>query len=234
MEEAFETEKQFTSDASHELRTPTAVIISQCEYALAHAETLDEAKAALASVLGETEKMAGLLSQLLMLARADKSHKKLNLETVDLSGLAAAVAEQQQENAGARGIAIQTEIEPGLVLQGDETMLMRMLINLIENGIKYGRENGWLKVALKRQGTCICGSVQDNGPGIAPEHLGQVWKRFWQADPARGGSGAGLGLSMVKWIAEAHGGTVDVHSELGKGTEFTFSLPCQAAPEEKR
>ena len=234
LEEAFETEKQFTSDASHELRTPTAVIISQCEYALAHAETLDEAKAALASVLGETEKMAGLLSQLLMLARADKSHKKLNLETVDLSGLAAAVAEQQQENAGARGIAIQTEIEPGLVLQGDETMLMRMLINLIENGIKYGRENGWLKVALKRQGTCICGSVQDNGPGIAPEHLGQVWKRFWQADPARGGSGAGLGLSMVKWIAEAHGGTVDVHSELGKGTEFTFSLPCQAAPEEKR
>ena len=161
-----------------------------------------------------------------MLARADKSHKKLNLETVDLSGLAAAVAEQQQENAGARGIAIQTEIEPGLVLQGDETMLMRMLMNLIENGIKYGRENGWLKVALKRQGTCICGSVQDNGPGIAPEHLGQVWKRFWQADPARGGSGAGLGLSMVKWIAEAHGGTVDVHSELGKGTEFTFSLPC--------
>lgn len=234
LEEAFETEKQFTSDASHELRTPTAVIISQCEYALAHAETLDEAKAALASVLGETEKMAGLLSQLLMLARADKSHKKLNFETVDLSGLAAAVAEQQQENAGARGIAIQTEIEPGLVLQGDETMLMRMLMNLIENGIKYGRENGWLKVALKRQGTCICGSVQDNGPGIAPEHLGQVWKRFWQADPARGGSGAGLGLSMVKWIAEAHGGTVDVHSELGKGTEFTFSLPCQAAPEEKR
>ena len=234
LEEAFETEKQFTSDASHELRTPTAVIISQCEYALAHAETLDEAKAALASVLGETEKMAGLLSPLLMLARADKSHKKLNLETVDLSGLAAAVAEQQQENAGARGIAIQTEIEPGLVLQGDETMLMRMLMNLIENGIKYGRENGWLKVALKRQGTCICGSVQDNGPGIAPEHLGQVWKRFWQAAPARGGSGAGLGLSMVKWIAEAHGGTVDVHSELGKGTEFTFSLPCQAAPEEKR
>ena len=104
------------------------------------------------------------------------------------------------------------------MLQGDETMLMRMLMNLIENGIKYGRENGWLKVALKRQGTCICGSVQDNGPGIAPEHLGQVWKRFWQADPARGGSGA----------------TVDVHSELGKGTEFTFSLPCQAAPEEKR
>ena len=88
-------------------------------------------------MLIQTEKMAGLISQLLMLARADKSHKKLNLETVDLSELAAMVAEQQQENADARGIAIQTEIEPGLILKGDETMLMRMLINLMENGIKY-------------------------------------------------------------------------------------------------
>ena len=232
LEEAFETEKQFTSDASHELRTPTDIIISQCEYALAHAKTLEEAKAALAGVLAQTEKMAGLISQLLMLARADKSHKKLNLETVNLSELAAMVAEQQQESADARGIALQTEIEPGLMLQGDETMLMRMLINLMENGIKYGRENGWLRVTLKQQGAFIRGSVQDNGPGIAPEHLDQVWKRFWQADPARGKSGAGLGLSMVKWIAEAHGGAVNVRSRQGEGAEFIFTLPCQAAPQE--
>lgn len=114
-----------------------------------------------------------------MLARADKSHKKLNLETVNLSELAAMVAEQQQESADARGIALQTEIEPGLVLQGDETMLMRMLINLMENGIKYGRENGWLRVTLKQQGAFICGSVQDNGPALRRN----TWTRY--------GSGSG-------------------------------------------
>lgn len=225
LEEAFEREKQFTSDASHELRTPTAIIISQCEYTIEQAETLDEAKKALEAVLDQAERIARLLSQLLMLTRADKNHKKLNLETVDLSELTTMVAEQQQESADTRGISIQTNIQPGLIIQGDETMLMRMLINLMDNGIKYGREGGWLKVELRLEDGMIFGSVMDNGVGIAPEHLDKVWNRFWQGDPARGGNGAGLGLSMVKWIVEAHGGRVNVRSALGEGTEFTFVLP---------
>lgn len=225
LEEAFEREKQFTSDASHELRTPTAIIISQCEYTIEQAETLDEAKKALEAVLDQAERIARLLSQLLMLTRADKNHKKLNLETVDLSELTTMVAEQQQESADIRGISIQTNIQPGLIIQGDETMLMRMLINLMDNGIKYGREGGWLKVELRLEDGMIFGSVMDNGVGIAPEHLDKVWNRFWQGDPARGGNGAGLGLSMVKWIVEAHGGSVNVRSTLGEGTEFTFVLP---------
>ncbi len=229
LEEAFESERQFTSDASHELRTPTAVMISQCEYALEHAATLDDARQALGAVLNQAERMAALIAQLLMLARTDKRHKKLNLETVDLSELASMVAEEQQEAAAARGIEVVQEIQPGIVLRADETMLMRMLINLMENGIRYGRDGGMLRVSLQERDGLIRGAVRDNGIGIAPEHLPQVWKRFWQADPARGSQGAGLGLSMVKWIVEAHGGAVGVNSIQGEGSEFFFTLPADKA-----
>ena len=224
LEQAFETEKQFTSDASHELRTPVAVIISQCEYALANAKTLPEARTALETVLDQAEKMAGLISQLLTLARTDQNHKKLNLELVNISELASMVAEQMQESADARSMTVRTNIQPGLTLQGDETMLMRMLINLMENAVKYGREGGWVSLTLWESEHSVHGSVRDDGPGITPEHLPLVWKRFWQADEARG-DGAGLGLPMVKWIVQAHGGEVDVHSAPGQGAEFTFTLP---------
>lgn len=238
LQDAFEREKQFTSDASHELRTPTAVILSQCEDALDSARTLDEAKAALQTIHGQAEKMAALLSQLLMLARADQGQKKLRLETVDLSGLAGVVAEQMEESAHTRNITLDVQIEPGLEVQGDETMLMRLLINLLENAIKYGSPGGWAKLELSAgaDGKTVCGCVSDNGIGIAPDQLPQVWKRFWQADPARSGGGAGLGLSMVQWIAQAHGGTVRVESRQAEGSAFFFELPvngpaCEAKGE---
>ena len=226
LEKAFEREKQFTSDASHELRTPTTVIISQCEYALERAKTLDEAREALHAILNQAEKMAVMISQLLMLARADKAHGKMQFETVNLSDLAMMVVEQQQENASMRHIQLETHIEPDLEMQGDETMLMRVWINLIENGVKYGREGGWLQVTLQKKQGLIIGCVQDNGIGIAPENLEKVWERFWQADSARSASGAGLGLSMVKWIVQAHGGNIQVESVLGQGSAFTFSFPA--------
>lgn len=224
LQAAFEAEKQFASDASHELRTPTAIVISQCEDALENAETLDEARAALRSVLDQAEKMAALIAQLLMLARTAGGSQKLHWEQVDLSELAELVAEQMEEMADARHISVETSVQPGLVVQGDETLLMRLLINLLENGIKYGREGGWLRLTLTGDEDTVTGVVEDNGIGIAPEHLDKIWNRFWQADPARSTQGAGLGLSMVKWIAEAHGGSVCVRSEPGQGTAFTFTL----------
>ncbi len=226
LEQAFENEKQFTSDASHELRTPVSIIISNAEYALAHAQTVEESREALRAILDQAEKMAGLISQLLTLARADKAHNRLRLEAVDLSELAEMVAAQQQENAAARGIAIRTRIQPGIICRGDETMLMRMLINLLDNAVKYGRDNGWVNLTLKEENGWIQGSVQDNGIGIRPEHRELVWNRFWQADPTRSRDGAGLGLSMVRWIVQAHGGRAELNSEYGKGSEFLFFLPA--------
>lgn len=231
LEQAFENEKRFTADASHELRTPVAVIISQCEYALAHTHTEQEARAALEDVLAQARRMAALLSQLLLLARADQGREAIALETVDLSMAAQAVAEQLAESAALRNIAVHTDIEPDVCVEGDETLLTRMLINLVENAVKYGREGGWVRVTLRRQGEAAVGCVADNGEGIAPGDRENIWKRFWRADAARSAGGAGLGLSMVRWIVQAHGGVITVDSAPGEGSAFTFTLPCRRKKE---
>lgn len=227
LEQAFDREKQFTDDASHELRTPTAVILSQSEYALQNTHPQGETRAALESIHTQAARMAALLSQLLMLARADKGRQVVQREPVDLSELVEMVAETEAEQAEARNITVQTELEPGVTVQGDETLLMRLLINLTENAIRYGRPGGQVKLTLRRQDGEAVGTVEDDGIGIVPEDLDKIWQRFWQADPARSGGGAGLGLSMVRWIAGAHGGRVTVQSEPGKGSIFTFFLPCE-------
>ena len=226
LERAFENEKQFTSDASHELRTPVSVILSQCDFGLSHP---GEERQALAAIETQAGRMAALISQLLTLSRAESRRQQLSPEPVELSGLAAAVAEQIAEQAAEKQIAVETDIEPDLTLMGDQTMLMRLLINLMENGVRYGRPGGWLKLTLRRSGQCIEGCVADNGPGIPAEQQPMVWRRFWQADPAKSGEGAGLGLAMVKWIAEAHGGSVRLESAPGEGARFYFSLPAAGA-----
>ena len=223
---AFENEKQFTSDASHELRTPVSVIISQCEYTLKNAKTMEEAKEGLDKVLTQAQKMSGLISQLLTLARSDKRHQKLQIELLNLSELTQIICEQQQEKASLKNITIQTRIEPDLLIRGDETMLMRLFINLIENSIHYGRTNGHIIVSLKAGNGYLAGTVQDDGIGIAPEHQGKVWERFYQVDSSRNPNtgSCGLGLSMVKWIVEAHGGTIRLQSSPGAGSIFSFTL----------
>ena len=227
LEEAFDREKQFTDDASHELRTPTAVILSQSEYALENTDPQGETRTALESIHTQAARMASLLSQLLMLARADKSRQVVQRETVDLSELAAMVAETEAEQAAGQNITVETDLEPGVTVQGDETLLMRLLINLTENAIHYGRPGGYVKLTLRRREGEAVGTVEDDGIGIAAEDQEKIWQRFWQADPARSGGGAGLGLSMVRWIAAAHGGRVTVQSEPGKGSVFTFWIPCE-------
>ena len=227
LEEAFDREKQFTDDASHELRTPTAVILSQSEYALENTDPQGETRAALESIHTQAARMASLLSQLLMLARADKGRQVVQRETVDLSELAAMVAETEAEQAAGQNITVETDLEPGVTVQGDETLLMRLLINLTENAIHYGHPGGHVKLTLRRHDREAVGTVEDDGIGIAAEDQEKIWQRFWQADPARSGGGAGLGLSMVRWIAAAHGGRVTVQSEPGKGSVFTFWIPCE-------
>lgn len=228
LEDSFENEKQFTSDVSHELRTPVTVILSQCEYALQEDTPAQEIKDCIRSIAAQARKMSSLISQLLTLARADKGTQKLHYELLNLSELAEIITEEQKEIASEKGITLETCIQPDILFRGDETMLMRLFINLISNSITYGKENGLTRISLSSDGNLITGSVSDNGIGIEKDKLDKIWKRFYQVNPARSSGereGAGLGLPMVKWITEAHGGTVCAESTPGSGTVFTFTFP---------
>lgn len=228
IEDAFEREKQFTSDASHELRTPISVIVAQAEYALRHDNPSGDLQERLQVILNHSRKMSGMLSQLLMLSRADQGRAEIQRENVDISELAEIVAEELREQAGKRGIQIHTDCQMGLCLEGDETLLMRCLINLLQNAITYGRDNGNIWLSLVSREHTIQGYIRDDGIGIPPEHLPKIWDRFYQVNPARSSQtsgSSGLGLSMVKWIVEAHGGSITAESKVQAGTTFHFSFP---------
>ena len=225
LQSSFETEKQFTSDVSHELRTPVAVILSQCEYASQEGTPPEELRGSIGVIGAQARKMSALISQLLTLARADSGKQKLQYELVNLSELAEIIVEEQSIAAEEKGITLLTDIQPEILLRADETMMMRLFINLISNSITYGKPDGHTLVTLSANETEITGSVQDDGIGIPEDKLDKIWQRFYQVDPARtsgSSSGSGLGLSMVKWIVQAHGGRIEVSSRLGEGTCFTF------------
>ena len=239
LESVFRREQQFTSDASHELRTPVSVILAQCDAMLAEENSsalTEEQRSQIGLIRRKARGMADMISQLLFLSRADQGRQPLRKEHINLSELTEMTAEEQQMLAEAqgRGIVIETEIAPEIWADADETLYIRMLVNLISNAVRYSRENGRVEVKLVRSGGMAVGSVRDYGAGISPDALPHIWERFYQADGARTGGGhAGLGLSMVKWIAGAHGGSVQAESTEGKGSTFTFRIPAEEATSEK-
>ncbi|MEH6942213.1 sensor histidine kinase [Bacillus sp. JJ722] len=231
LETSFESEKQFTSDASHELRTPTSVIISQCEYALSQSNNPKEMEESLEVILKQSRKMSTLISQLLLLARADQGkHNTFLFERINMSELTEIVVEELSLTAQEASINIKTNIEADLFIRADQTLMTRLLMNLLTNAIAYGKEDGNVNMQLYRDGNDIVGKVSDNGIGISEQHIPKIWDRFYRVDAARTSSSrgnTGLGLSMVKWIVEQHGGTITVDSELGEGSTFTFRLPIE-------
>lgn len=227
LERSFEKEKQFTSDVSHELRTPVAVILSQCEDLLEDENLSGEEERAIQVIQRKAQNMADMISQLLFLARADQNRQVIRKECLNLSMLTEIAVEEQQEIADQKKICIETEIEEDIEGYADETMFIRLWMNLIGNAVKYGREGGWIRVGIKKMDEKVVGYVEDNGIGIEKEKLPHIWERFYQADTSRSEKGSGLGLAMAKWIVEAHGGTISAKSIYGKGTNFTFSFPVK-------
>ena len=167
-----------------------------------------------------------MISQLLLLSRADQGRQVLQKEPLDISELTLMTAEEQQLLADEKHISIVTDIEPGIVLPADESFFIRLLVNLISNSIAYGREGGATKVSLHREEQEAVLAVADDGVGIDGKDLPRIWDRFYRADASRGDSShSGLGLSIVKWIAKEHGGEVAVESEKGRGSTFTCRFP---------
>ena len=226
IERAFQREQQFTSDVSHELRTPVTVILAQCDAALGDDSLSSEHRQQIELIEKKARNMAQMISQLLLLSRADQGRQQLQMEKLNLSELTEMVCEEQALLAEEKFISITTQIEPDLYAFADETFYIRMLSNLLSNAIYYGKEKGHILVSLIRQNGFITGSVEDDGIGISQDDLPHIWERFYRADASRSASGhSGLGLSMVKWIVEAHGGTITAESTLGKGSIFTFLIP---------
>ena len=226
LEYSFNKEKQFTSDASHELRTPISVIMSECEYGLECVNDIGEMKDTLNSIHTQANKMSKLVSELLMISRMDNNRLKTNFETTDLSELLTFICEEQIE-IQTKDIKLKYKIEQGILANVDTLLMTRLFINLISNAYQYSPENTTITVSLKTEGEHVVFSVKDEGIGIANEHLEKIWDRFYQVDSSRTGDrngSSGLGLSMVKWIADRHNGELKVNSEVGKGSEFIFKI----------
>ena len=229
LECSFERERRFTSDASHELRTPVAAILAQADFALSDLAAEADRVEALRDIRLRAGQMSTLINRLLALTRMDAGQTRLEWERVDLADVAEAAAMQIEDGAAARGMTVECACEGPVWAMCDQTMLTQALLNLAENAVKYGREGGHVRILARAQaGENILG-VEDDGPGIAPEAMPHIFERFYQGDRSRQAGGAGLGLSLVRLIVRLHGGRVEAESEVGRGSRFIIVLPQQAA-----
>ena len=224
LERSFHAEAQFTSDASHELRTPVAVILTECDTLEQGAPTAEDYRAGVEVIHGQARQMSRLITQLLHITRLEQGTQKLETESADLSELARSVCTAQAQLAP-RGITLTCDAPDPVTLPLDVTLMTRLLNNLISNAFRYGSDGGHVRVTVRRTGSCAVLSVSDDGQGIPPDQQEKIWQRFYQVDPARSGSeGTGLGLFMVRQIARLHGGTAEVSSIPGQGSTFTVRL----------
>lgn len=226
LETSFEAEKQFTSDASHELRTPVAVILAQCGDARRNAQTPEQYAEAIDVVERQAKRMSDMIARLLQMTRLEQGTQRITMEHADISSLVEVICGEQPQLP--QGITLQSDIQPDVEAWFDVTLMSRLLQNLINNAAQYGRENGHIWVVLRRMEGDVVLSVRDDGIGIPAEQLDKIWQRFYQVEPARGAEGgAGLGLPMVQQIAALHGGTVTVDSREGEGSCFTLRFPAE-------
>ena len=272
IETLFMKERLFSSAASHELRSPVAVIMAYCEALLEEsrrggagevnetddagrkdetdsvggaggvgedeaggagedeaggADSMDGAEKvrALEQMLKESRRMNTIISQLLLLARGDEGKYTPVFEEINLAEVVNTVLQQLEEQADSAGIALMYHGEENIPVTADQSMMTQMMLNLIENAIKYGKAGGRVDVFVKQENNLAEIRVSDDGAGIGPEDLPHIFERFYRADKSRDRNGSGLGLSIVEWIVEAHHGEIRVDSAVGSGTVFTVTLP---------
>ena len=229
LEHSFEAEQRFTSDASHELRTPMTVILNQTELALEKDRQPEEYRRALSVILRQGRRMQALIASMLDYTRIEMRPENYPLTELDLSELADSTA-RDMALIRARNIAVTAQIQPGVRICGNRLLLERALQNLIDNAYKYGKEGGQTHVRLENKDRKVILSVSDDGIGISPEDQPRIFERFFRADSSRSSLntyGAGLGLSMVSKIMEIHGGTVSVESAPGQGSTFSLIFPAE-------
>jgi len=222
---------QFTADASHELRAPVALIRTTAELTLGRRRDPDEYEAAMRDVLVEAERTTHLLDSLLTLARGDSGVDTLDLVPLDMGDAAREAIEESQTFAAEKNIGIDSVVSDGSVeIDGDSHAMRRLFVILIDNAVKYTKPGGNIHVTVKGNGTSVEAAVADTGIGIAKEDQAHIFDRFWRADRVRSRAtgGAGLGLSIARWIVDQHHGAIEVESEPGRGSTFRMSFPRAA------
>jgi two-component system, OmpR family, sensor kinase len=227
LDQTFASMRRFVADASHELRTPIAVIRGESDVALSHERAAAEYRESLTIILDESRRLSRLVDDLLNLARADAGHVRLQMQEFYFNDLLAECCRSVQALAAARNIRLECRPGEDVPFHGDEELLRRLVMNLLDNAIRYTPVGGQVTAALNANGSELRIQVSDTGAGIPPETAAHVFERFYRGDKARSRQegGFGLGLAIVKWIAESHKGEVDLASRPGHGSTFTVTLP---------
>ena len=233
LDDAFQHIHRFSADASHELRTPLTILQLELE-GLAQNRRLDPALAdQIGSALEETGRMSHIVENLLTISRLDAGELKMEKSRLDVGQLASSTTEQMRLIAEEKSISLRCRAEEGVFVEGDRSRLQQVIVNLVDNAIKYTQQEGVVEVSVRRDTNAAVLRVSDNGAGISDSALPHVFERFFRADKARSRDlgGAGLGLAIVKSICSAHGAEISVTSQDGHGSCFTVELPLAMAPE---
>jgi len=229
LEKAFKRQKQFTSDASHELRTPLAVIEAESTLALQKERPPNDYRQSLDIVSRETRQMSSLIDKLLTLARADAGKEQWNFAEVELDKLISNLSTDVEVLCQEKGLSFQLGQTQDLVVKGDEARLRELFMNLLDNAIRYTPAPGTVSLSLRREGQMAVVSITDTGIGIPAKDIPFIFERFYRVDKSRSRAegGSGLGLAICRHIAEAHGGKIEVESQVGAGSTFSVWLPLQ-------
>jgi heavy metal sensor kinase len=232
LETSFKEQQRFIADASHELRTPLAVLRGETEVALSKSRTIEEYEESLALIKDEAERLSRIVEDLFILARQPVDAPALSMkEPLSLNKVVKDCARAAQVLAMHKGVRLKTDADsPSIVLNGDDELLKRMMLNLLDNAVKYTPQGGEISVLLARQNGSAQIEVRDTGIGIHEADHERIFDRFYRVDKARSRAlgGAGLGLSIARWIVELHGGKIEVDSVPGQGSNFIVELPYVA------
>lgn len=227
LENSFNQTRQFTADASHELRTPIAIMKAGIEVALSKERDVRGYQQVLANTLEDLSRLSKIIENLFILAKADAGRYELHTEQMNLSPVITEIVEQLKLIAEPKNIFVSTEKMEDAFIEGDELLIRMLLLNLIDNAVKYTHPHGTIKLSLCKDNGWAKIAILDNGIGISQEDITHIFDRFYRANKARTSDhdGGGLGLSICQWIVKSHQGTITVESELQKGSAFTVILP---------
>jgi heavy metal sensor kinase len=235
LESSFGQLRRFTADASHELRTPLTAIRSVGEVALSKGGNENYYRDTIGSMLEETNRLTKLVDSLLTMSRADAGRVPLHFAPVSLLDLATESANLLEVLAEEKGQSIHIEGHAATQVNADRTILRQAFVNLIDNAVKFSPEKGIIQIRVREEGSDAVVEVQDNGPGIPPEHRARIFERFYRVDKARTRQegGTGLGLSIVEWAVTVHRGTVEVNCDPGAGSIFRILLPRHTSSQQR-